>query len=580
MSYKALYRTYRPQTFEEMAGQKHILKTLQNAIKENKIAHAYLFTGPRGTGKTSMAKLLAKALNCESDHGPCNECENCNEIINGSHPDVVEIDAASNNGVDEVRNLIDKVKYSPILGKYKVYIIDEVHMMSTGAFNALLKTLEEPPAHVIFILATTEPHKVLPTIISRCQRFDFGRISSGDIKERIETVLNKENINYGDGVVDLVCELCDGGMRDALSILDQAIAYAGNDLNCDHIREIYGVTSLSEKIELLNCISDNDEESIVNKINEYDDKGVDLTRLTIGLIDLLKEVIIYKNSNNRKILKIIDEDSISSFKETNVNKLFKWIDVLVDALSNYKKVNAPKSFFELACLKMASSNGGVSQENVVYVTKEVVVEKPVVTTIEKKEEVVQEQTVSLRPAPTLEVKEEIKEEKKEEPVVSAVNTSNEEKFIPTEDDLLNVLVQATKDDLNMAKQKWVILPKYLNSPSTAKATVLLMDGLPVAAAKNMIVLAYDNDTYLNRVNSISNHDMMNNFLKAIYNDNMMCYCVTKEEFMRLKDTYMSLRALGKLPAPRKISFGEENKKDEGLEFGKKIFGDFLTVKEE
>ena len=580
MSYKALYRTYRPQTFEEMAGQKHILKTLQNAIKENKIAHAYLFTGPRGTGKTSMAKLLAKALNCESDHGPCNECENCNEIINGSHPDVVEIDAASNNGVDEVRNLIDKVKYSPILGKYKVYIIDEVHMMSTGAFNALLKTLEEPPAHVIFILATTEPHKVLPTIISRCQRFDFGRISSGDIKERIETVLNKESINYGDGVVDLVCELCDGGMRDALSILDQAIAYAGNDLSCDHIREIYGVTSLSEKIELLNCISDNDEESIVNKINEYDDKGVDLTRLTIGLIDLLKEVIIYKNSNNRKILKIIDEDSISSFKETNVNKLFKWIDVLVDALSNYKKVNAPKSFFELACLKMASSNGGVSQENVVYVTKEVVVEKPVVTTIEKKEEVVQEQTVSLRPAPTLEVKEEIKEEKKEESAVSAVNTSNEEKFIPTEDDLLNVLVQATKDDLNMAKQKWVILPKYLNSPSTAKATVLLMDGLPVAAAKNMIVLAYDTDTYLNRVNSISNHDMMNNFLKAIYNDNMMCYCVTKEEFMRLKDTYMSLRALGKLPAPRKISFGEENKKDEGLEFGKKIFGDFLTVKEE
>lgn len=581
MSYKALYRTYRPQTFEEMAGQKHILKTLQNAIKENKIAHAYLFTGPRGTGKTSMAKLLAKALNCECEQGPCNECENCKEIISGSHPDVVEIDAASNNGVDEVRSLIDKVKYSPILGKYKVYIIDEVHMMSTGAFNALLKTLEEPPAHVIFILATTEPHKVLPTIISRCQRFDFGRISSGDIKERIQTVLDKENVTYDEGVVDLVCELCDGGMRDALSILDQAIAYAGNDLKCEHIRDIYGVTSLSEKIELLNYISDNDEESIVNRINEYDDKGVDLTRLTIGLIDLLKEVIIYKNSNNKKVLKIIDESSIASFKETSVNRLFKWIDVLVDALSNYKKVNAPKSFFELACLKMASSTGGVTQENVVYVTKEVVVEKPVIAQVEKKENVVEETTVSLRPtAPVVETKEEVKEEKKEEPVVNTVSSANEEKFLPTEDDLLNVLVQATKDDLNMAKQKWVILPKYLNSPSTAKATVLLMDGLPVAAAKNMIVLAYDNDTYLNRVNSVSNHEMMNNFLKAIYNDNMMCYCVTKEEFMRLKDTYMSLRALGKLPAPVKINFGEENKKDEGLEFGKKIFGDFLTVKEE
>ena len=229
---------------------------------------------------------------------------------------------------------------------------------------------------------------------------------------------------------------------------------------------------------------------------------------------------------------------------------------------------------------MASSSGGVSQENVVYVTKEVVVEKPVAAPALKKEEV-EEPVVSLRPStPVEEVKPMVKEEKKEEPVVSTVSVESEAKFIPTEDDLLNVLVQATKDDLNMAKQKWVILPKYLNSPSTAKATVLLMDGLPVAAAKNMLVLAYDNDTYLNRVNSISNHEMMNNFLKAIYNDNMMCYCVTKEEFMRLKDTYMNLRALGKLPTPRKISFGEENKKDEGLEFGKKIFGDFLTIKEE
>ena len=577
MSYKALYRTYRPQTFEEMAGQKHVLKTLQNAIKENKIAHAYLFTGPRGTGKTSMAKLLAKALNCEHENGPCNECENCKEIVDGSHPDVVEIDAASNNGVDEVRSLIDKVKYSPILGKYKVYIIDEVHMMSTGAFNALLKTLEEPPAHVIFILATTEPHKVLPTIISRCQRFDFGRISTNDIKERIETVLNNEGITYESEVVDLVCELCEGGMRDALSILDQAIAYAGSDLKCEHIREIYGVTSLKEKIELLNYVSDNDEENIIKRINEYDDKGVDLTRLTVGLIDLLKELIIYKNSNNKKILKILDESAINEFKETNVNRLFKWIDVLVDALSNYKKVNAPKSFFELACLKMASSSGSV-KENVVYVTKEVVVEKPIVEETTIKEEKVE----SFRPEPKPVVVEEVKVEKPQQSVVSEnVEMVNEEKFIPTEEELLNVLVQATKDALNTAKQKWVELPKYLNSPSTAKVAVMLTDGLPVAAARNMIVLAYDNDTYLNRVNSVSNHEMMNNFLKAIYKENMMSYCVTKADFMKLRDTYVMLKNTGGLPSPKPVSFGEVEKKvDEGLEFGKKIFGDFLQVKED
>ena len=183
MAYKALYRTYRPSSFEEVAGQKHVVQTLMNAIDRNKIAHAYLFSGPRGTGKTSIAKIFAKTINCTNeDHKPCQECDNCIEVQKGSHPDIIEIDAASNNGVDEVRNLIEKVKYAPLKGKYKVYIIDEVHMMSTGAFNALLKTIEEPPSHVIFILATTEPHKVLPTIISRCQRFDFTKVPNTEIK--------------------------------------------------------------------------------------------------------------------------------------------------------------------------------------------------------------------------------------------------------------------------------------------------------------------------------------------------------------------------------------------------------------
>ena len=186
MAYKALYRTYRPSTFDEVAGQQHIVKTIKNALSTGKIAHAYLFAGPRGTGKTTMAKLLAKALNCEHGIGcQCNECKNCIAINEGTHPDVLEIDAASNNGVDEIRDLIDKVKYGTILGRYKVYIIDEVHMMTSGAFNALLKTLEEPPEHVIFILATTEPHKILPTILSRCQRYDFSKVSDVDIQERM-----------------------------------------------------------------------------------------------------------------------------------------------------------------------------------------------------------------------------------------------------------------------------------------------------------------------------------------------------------------------------------------------------------
>ena len=581
MSYRALYRKYRPVDFDDVVGQGPITEVLKYEVANDKISHAYLFCGSRGTGKTSCAKILAKAVNClnPKNGNPCNECEACRSIDAGVATDVIEMDAASNNGVGNVRDMKDEIAFTPALLKYRVYIIDEVHMMSTGAFNALLKTLEEPPSHVIFILATTEPHKVLPTIISRCQRFDFGRISVNDIKERVKVVLDSENITYEDGVIELICELCDGGMRDALSILDQAIAYAGNDLKCTHIREIYGVTSISEKIDLLNYISDNNQESIIDRINEYDDKGVDLTRLTVGLIDLLKEVIIYKNSGNKSILKVLSVENIESLKETNKNKMFKWIDILVETLSNFKKVNAPKSFFELACLKMANSDSGI-KENVVYVTKEIEVSKPV--EIINQEIKMEEKTVVQETKFSIPVKENKVEEVKAEPVKVSEPVITNEKYIPTEEELLNVLVQATKEALVTAKQRWVELTRFMNSPSTARVATLLMDGLPVAGAKNMLILAYENDTYLNRVNSVSDHKAMNNFLKAMYKENMMCYCVTKADFIKLKDTYMLLRNTNNLPVARPIVFDEvsENKVDESLEFGKKIFGDFLQIKEE
>ena len=294
MAYKALYRKYRPNNFSEVIGQKHVVETLKNAVNNDKLAHAYLFCGPRGTGKTTVAKILAKSINCQSEENrPCGHCENCIEIQKSSYPDVVEMDAASNNGVDEVRELIEKVKYAPIHGKYKVYIIDEVHMMTTSAFNALLKTLEEPPQYCIFILATTEPHKVLPTIISRCQRFDFRKLSNEDIEDNIKNICSKENISIEEDAIKMIASLGDGGMRDALSILAQCIAYKETNITVQDVSLVYGVATTEEKIKLLELVKNRDSEKMIQKVRELTGRGIDVSRLTNDIIEILKDSVVF-----------------------------------------------------------------------------------------------------------------------------------------------------------------------------------------------------------------------------------------------------------------------------------------------
>ena len=357
MAYVALYRAYRPQRFADVVGQQHIIKTLQNAIKLNKVAHAYLFCGPRGTGKTTLAKIMAKALNCE--HGPaiepCDECAICQGITKGAISDVVEIDAASNNGADDIRALRDSVKYLPSVGKYKVYIIDEVHMLSNAAFNALLKTLEEPPQHVIFILATTEPYKLPNTILSRCQRFDFQAVSIEDILKRLKIVAESENIKISDEALNQIASSAEGGMRDALSLLDQTISYSVNEtITLDDVLAVSGNVSYVKLLELLNSCLAGDGATALKIVDSILKEGKEVPRVINDLIFFLRDTLLFKNN-------AVIEDRLEyhnpEFKnfcdKAAKHVIYEWLNHLNEAANNMRFSNQKRAYLELVILKMS-----------------------------------------------------------------------------------------------------------------------------------------------------------------------------------------------------------------------------------
>ena len=359
--YQALYRKYRSQTFGEMVGQKVISTTLRQAVESGKISHAYLFSGPRGTGKTSAAKIFAKAMNCPNqvDGEPCNHCDICRDITNGILEDVIEIDAASNNGVDEIREIRDKSTYAPSRATYKVYIIDEVHMLSTGAFNALLKTLEEPTENVVFILATTELHKIPATILSRVQRFEFKSIKQGAIKEHLASILEKEGLTFDDEALTIISRRAEGGMRDALSILDQALSLsADNNVSQSVAEEITGSIGLTALDSFVASVRNQDTTKALSNLETLFDNGKSMSRFATDLLEYFRDLLIVKAGGENSHHSPLFEENLSLEQD----RLFQLIDLVTSALPEIKTGTHPKIYAEMLTIKLTETSAQVRQD--------------------------------------------------------------------------------------------------------------------------------------------------------------------------------------------------------------------------